>query len=152
MLHIKLDNPGAEGHAVETVGPPVGPMTSKKHSRTTKSNELHSRKAKTSGPWEDKSKVGMQSALNTQVDGIIVCRYIDFVILVFSTFCFAKKLSENGMVNLKKKKDLFYWRLFLLLNIIACCLDLGYDQFDFAPYLIFLFPVHIFYFYVDVQL
>jgi len=68
----KADNPGAEGHAVKTAGPPVGPTTTKKRSRTAKNNELRSKKAKTSGPREDKSKgdeVGMQSALNTQVDG-----------------------------------------------------------------------------------
>jgi len=65
-------NPGTEGHAVEAAGPTVGATTSKKRSRTAKNNELWSKKAKTSGPREDKSKsdeVGMQSALNTQVDG-----------------------------------------------------------------------------------
>jgi len=57
---------------VETAGPPVGATTSKKRSRTAKNNELRPKKAKTSGPREDKSKgdeVGMQSALKTQVDG-----------------------------------------------------------------------------------
>ena len=31
--------------------------------------------------------------------GTILRRYIVFVILVFSTFCFAKKLSENGTAS-----------------------------------------------------
>lgn len=69
----KADNPASsiEGRAVETAVPPVGPTTSKKRARTAKGNEHRSKKTKTSGTRDDKSKgdeAGVQSALNAGAD------------------------------------------------------------------------------------